>query len=357
MPKVFNPGAAGKFPRVHSRKIVTEDLTNEFLFFSVTNLLKSVKMNIARKNTVFSIKSASFILLCASFFLISCHNSIFKPDFSKNMFMEIKVAAISFVPKKFDVDYNVEKLEKMFRKAAKKDIQLALATEGVIEGYVAYDITQGKYPPEKMREVAKPINSPIIRRFKDLAKELNICLAFGFAELIDNDVYNCAVFIDNKGKIRGKYHKMRFAEGYHPSWWYNRMGKKSRAFNTPFGRAAFLICNDRWQSDLARIPVLDGAQFLMILAYGSTHPDQDKAVLARARENGVPIVEANVGVSMIISKGEIVEVARKQEGIIFGTIEIPTVKSKANRDAVEKSYLKWRKKAMKDRYDERQKKK
>jgi len=320
-------------------------------------IFKSVKMNFAKKNVIFSLKNTSFVFLCVSFFLISCHNSFFKPDFSKNMFMEIKVAAVSFVPKKFDVDYNADKLEKMFRKAAEKDIQLALATEGVIEGYVAYDITQGKYPPEKMREVTQPIDSPIIKRFQKLARELNICLAFGFAELIGSDVYNCAIFIDNKGKIRGKYHKMRFAEGYHRSWWYNRLGKKSRAFNTPFGRGAFLICNDRWQPELARIPVLDGAQFLMILAYGSTNPDQDKAVLARARENGVPIVEANVGVSMIISKGEIVEVARQQEGIIFGTIEIPTVKSTANRDAVEKSYLKWRKKAMKDRYDARHKKK
>ena len=65
------------------------------------------------------------------------------------MFTEVKVAAISFEPKKFDIAYNADKLEEMFRKAAENDIQFALAPEGVIEGYVAYDITQGKYPPER----------------------------------------------------------------------------------------------------------------------------------------------------------------------------------------------------------------
>jgi len=265
--------------------------------------------------------------------------------------MEIKVAAISFVPEKFDVDYNVEKLEQMFRKAASEKAVLAVAAEGAIEGYVVNEIIKGDYPPEKMLEVAQPIDSPVIKRFQKLAKELNICLAFGFAELIGPEVYNCAVFIDNTGGICGKYHKMQFAEGYHQSWWYNRLGKESRAFDTPFGRGAFMICNDRWNPDLARIPVLDGAQFLMIPAYGSTDPNQDKAILARACENSVPIIEANVGVSLIVSKGQIVNVSRQLESVTFGTIAIPTAKTVGDRDALEKAFLKSREKAMKNIYE------
>jgi predicted amidohydrolase len=55
--------------------------------------------------------------------------------------------------------------------------------------------------------------------------------------LIDREIYNCAVFIDQRGEICGKHHKVRFAEGYHPMWNFNRIGMEIRAFDTPFGRA------------------------------------------------------------------------------------------------------------------------
>jgi len=182
----------------------------------------------------------------------------------KSMFTEVKVAAISFVPEKTNVAANVAKLEKMFRDAADKGAQLAVAPEGIIEGWMINDVLIGDYSPQQLYKAAQPVNGKIITRFRQLAKELDMCLAFGFAERVGTEIYNCAIFIDNKGKIRGKYHKMQFGEGYHRSWWFNRIGTKSRAFDTPFGRCGFMICNDRWNPDLARIAVLDGAQFLLI---------------------------------------------------------------------------------------------
>ena len=273
------------------------------------------------------------------------------------MFQQIKTAAISFVPKKFDLESNANQLEDMFRQAAAGGAQLALGPEGVLEGYVVNEIIAGEVSAKQMRDVAVSLQSPVIKRFRALARELNMCLAFGLAEAIDKDVYNCAVFIDQTGRLRGKYHKMQLAEGYHSSWWFNRLGKNSRAFQTPYGRAGFLICNDRWNPDIARIPVLDGARYLLIPSFGSRSKAQDKAVLARARENGVPIVEANVGVTLIISQGEIVARSRKPTTITYGTIDIPAPPSKQNRDTHEKAFLNWRKKEMSMRYKQTQAKK
>jgi N-carbamoylputrescine amidase len=273
------------------------------------------------------------------------------------MFQQLNVAAISFVPKKFDLESNANQLQIMFREAAAKGAQLALGPEGVLEGYVVNQIIAGEVSAKQMRNVALSLQSPVINRFRALARELNMCLAFGLAEAIDKDVYNCAVFIDQTGRIRGKYHKMQLAEGYHSSWWYNRLGKNSRAFQTPYGRAGFLICNDRWNADIARIPVLDGARYLLIPSFGSRSKTQDKAVLARARENGVPIIEANVGVTLIISQGEIVARSRKQTTITYGTIAIPASPSKQNRDTHEQTFLDWRKKEMPARYKKTQKRK
>ncbi len=262
------------------------------------------------------------------------------------MFRNVRVAAISFVPRKFDLEANADTLEAKFRAAAKRGAQLALAPEGALEGYVVNEIVSGKQPPERMLDVAISIRSALFRRFRRLARELRMALSFGFAERIGRDVFNCAVFIDGSGRLCGKYHKMQLAEGYHPSWWFNRLGERSRSFDTPIGRCGFLICNDRWDPDLARVPVLDGAQFLLIPSFGTKDASQDAAVLARARENGVPVVEANVGVTLIISKGEVVKLERKATTITVADIAIPARPSPHSRDRQERAFLAWRKREM-----------
>ena len=265
--------------------------------------------------------------------------------------VKVRVAAISFVPTKFDLPGNADRLEQAFREAKQGGAEIAVAPEGILEGYVVNEIIAGEFPAEKMRDVAVPIDDPVMQRFERLAQELNMSLVFGLAERIGDDVYNSAVFIDPEGMIRGKYHKMQFAEGYDDDWWFNRLGSASRAFDTPYGRAGILICNDRWNPNLARIPVLDGARFLLIPSMGSRSLKQDEAVLSRGQENGVPIVEANVGVTLIVNDDKIVALDRKEEGITFADITIPPPASpnEQERDRVEQEFLRWREQEMKVR--------
>ncbi|MBP89890.1 MAG: hypothetical protein CMJ64_24820 [Planctomycetaceae bacterium] len=267
--------------------------------------------------------------------------------------VSVKVASISFVPMKFDLSGNANRLEASFRKAKAGGAQIAVAPEGALDGYVVNEIIAGEVPAERINEVTVPIDGPVIKRFQKLASELELCMVFGLAEKIGEDVFNCAVFIDREGKIRGKYHKMQFAEGYHPSWWYNRLGVKSRAFDTPYGRCGILICNDRWNPMLAKIPVLDGARFLIIPSFGSRSKAQDEAVLSRGKENGVPVVEANVGVTLVVDGGKIAAVDREEEGITFGEITIPppVAAQPAERDRVEGEFLEQRKESMRQRYE------
>ncbi len=265
----------------------------------------------------------------------------------------VRVAAVSFVPTKFDLEGNADRLEQRFRKAKEGGAQIAVGPEGALEGYVVNEIIAGEAPVEKMKDVAVAIDDPVIQRFQRLAEELEMCLVFGFAERIGEDVFNAAVFIDHDGEICGKYHKMQLAEGYHPSWWFNRLGRNSRAFDTPYGRCGILICNDRWNPLLARIPVLDGARFLIIPSFGSRSKSQDENVLSRGKENGVPVVEANVGVTLVVDGGRITAVDRKKEGITFGRITVPPpVAVRAEeRDRVEGEFFEWRKEEMPRRYE------
>ena len=266
------------------------------------------------------------------------------------MFNEIKVAAVSFRPKRYDLEGNAGRLEGAFREAAASGAQLAVGPEGVLEGFVVHDITLGKRPPSDMVDVALTTRSRWIRHFRALARELKMCLVFGFVEKKGRELFNCAVFLDHHGEICGKQHKMQFGCGYDPAWWYNRLGRHSRAFDTPFNRCGILICNDRWNPELARIPVLDGARYLVIPSFGSRTVKQDKTVLQRARENGVPIVEANVGVTLIVSKGEIVaRSSRRVNAVTTGTIAIPAPSSPALRDQQERDFLAWREREMPSR--------
>ena len=272
--------------------------------------------------------------------------------------LTVRVASISFRPIKFDVRGNAERLEAEFRKSAARGAKIAVAPEGILEGYVVNEIIAGDEPAARMHDVALPIDSPVIQRFRNLARELDICLVFGFAERVDNDVFNCALFIDHQGEICGKYHKMQLAEGYDEAWWYNRLGVASRAFDTPYGRCGVLICNDRWNPLLAKIPAADGAQFLVIPSFGSRSTRQDEAVLARGVENSLPVIEANVGVSLIVSDNEIAALARHEEGITLGTITIPPPRpvDEAARDAIEQEFLDWRTDEMPKRLAETERK-
>ena len=115
-----------------------------------------------------------------------------------------------------------------------------------------------------------------------------------------------------------------------------------------------MICNDRWNPHLARIPVLDGARFLLIPAFGSRSKAQDEAVRSRAKENAVPVIEANVGVTLIVdSSGQVIEQDRSEVAVTLGKIAIPTTveKNVAARDELEAAFLRWRKTEMARRYE------
>jgi predicted amidohydrolase len=269
----------------------------------------------------------------------------------------VLVASVSFEPVKLDLVGNANLLEELFRRAAAGGAKIAVAPEGALDGYIVNEIISGQIQPERMKEVAIPLDSPEIGRFQNLARELEICMVFGFAELVRDsetqveDVYNTAVFIDPEGRISGTYRKMLFAEGYDSSWWFNRLGAESRAFNTPYGRCGILICNDRWNPSLAKILALDGAQFLAIPAFGSTSLAQDEAVLERSVENGIPVIEANVGVSLIACNNRIVAVERRKNGVTFAEIDIPVRGERdiAERDRLEAEFLQWRSDEMQKR--------
>jgi len=222
------------------------------------------------------------------------------------MFTTVKVAAVSLFPKPWDKVENSEKMEKFICRAANKNPDLIVLPEGVLEGYCVADVVLDPRLGKKFIDLAEPIHGPYIQHFQQLAKEKNLCLCFGFVERVGQKAFNSAIFIDHHGEICGHYRKVNLEEGNHPKWYFNCVGNKLRAFNTPLGRCGIIICADRGNPMIVRALALDGARMILIPTFGSKTKIQNGFVLARARENGIPVVQANRGMNMMVSKGEMI---------------------------------------------------
>ena len=265
----------------------------------------------------------------------------------KSGFLPLRVAAISMNAAKWDKAGNAENLERFFREAAERNSQVAVAPEGALEG-LAGDSAEIDYEHMKDRiemvdrvvEAAEPLDGPYINRFRELAKHLGMCLCFGFAELRDDTVFNTAVFIDSHGNIYGTHQKMHEAPSVGPLRW---CGNTMRAIRTPYGKAGILICADRWTPMVARTLVLDGAQVLYVPTHGDkTRAENNRRVIARARENGVPVVQANFGANLIVSKGEIVAYQWGANRVTTAVIDVPIEASRESAKQMEQEFLDWR---------------
>ena len=267
------------------------------------------------------------------------------------MYRSIQAAALSLRPDKWDKPSNADKLEIFVRRAASKGSELVVAPEGFLEGYVVMDAIYHHERRPDMWEIAEPMDGLYVQRFRAIADELGIVLCFGFAERRDTGIYNTAVILGPSGQICGAYQKVLLAEGTSPNWDFNRVGQSLRAIDTPLGRVGIMICNDRWNPDVARTQVMDGAQMLLIPAYGSRRRHQNEAVIARARENGVPVVEANVGVNLIVNKGEVAAYAWGNDRISIAEIEAPLPPSPKRARSMEEEFLIWREPEMQRRHE------
>ena len=267
------------------------------------------------------------------------------------MYRSVRAAALSIKPKKWDKAANADKLEDFVRQAAAQGAELVVAPEGFLEGYVVMDVIEDPELRADMWEIAEPPDGPCLQRFSKLAQELSIVLCFGYAERRDDGVYNAAIIFGPEGEHCGTYYKTQLAEGSCDDWDFNRLGQSLRAIDTPVGRVGTMICNDRWNPLIARAQVMDGAQALLIPSYGSRSREQNLSVIARARENGVPVVEANVGVNLIVSKGEVAAYVWGTDRISIATIEIPLPPSEANAHSVAQEFMIWRGPEMERRYE------
>jgi predicted amidohydrolase len=153
-----------------------------------------------------------------------------------------------------DVDANAARARETLAAAAVAGAELTVFPELQLSGYALAAAD---------RETARSVDE-----LSDLAADSTAVLAFH--ERSGERTFNSAAYFEDGALLH--VHRKLYLTDYAPfseELSYSP-GEALRAFDTSFGRAAILICNDAWQAMLPFLAVHDGAQILLVPSCSST---------------------------------------------------------------------------------------
>jgi N-carbamoylputrescine amidase len=199
--------------------------------------------------------------------------------------------------------------------------------------------------------------NPAVRRFQDLARELNVVLPASVYERAGNAFYNTVAIIDADGSVLGTYRKAHIPEspGYHEKFYFSPGDTGFKVWPTRFGTIGVAICWDQWFPESARAMAVMGAEILFYpTAIGSEPQDLSidsrdhwqRAMQGHAASNIMPLVASNrvgteqgehwkvtyYGSSFITDHtGAILKQApREGEAVLTATFDLDTIRAYRN---------------------------
>jgi predicted amidohydrolase len=176
------------------------------------------------------------------------------------MKQEIKLALAQISSKRENKKENLQKIEKVTKKAKGQDADLIIFPELSLTGYVLHD---------QIYELAEIIPGPSTKKIVELAKKTGLHIIFGMPELSEKTratIYNTAVFVGPNGYI-GKYRKMYLpTHSVFEEKRYFRPGYQPAAFNTPVGNIGIFICYDIFFPEVFRLTRLKGAELMVCIS-------------------------------------------------------------------------------------------
>ena len=168
-----------------------------------------------------------------------------------NTHFKIGIAQTS--PRLGDVAANLALYEQAIARAKNENVELLIFPELSLTGYHLRDM---------VATVALRQESPEFIQLRELSKSV-ACLAGLVEESPDFCFYNSAVYL-SAGDVRHVHRKVYLPTyGMFDEQRYFARGDSVRAFDTPYGRAAALVCEDMWHPSTVYIAALDRALMLI----------------------------------------------------------------------------------------------
>jgi N-carbamoylputrescine amidase len=212
--------------------------------------------------------------------------------------MLVTVAATQFACTN-DREENLATAERMIRSAAAQGANIVLIQELFETPYFCKDHTPANFSLARTIE-----ESPAVRRFQALARELNVVLPASVYEKAGNAFYNSVAIVDADGSLLGTYRKAHIPEspGYHEKFYFSPGDTGFKVWDTRFGKIGVAICWDQWFPESARAMALLGAELLFYpTAIGAEPQDLSidsrdhwqRAMQGHAASNLVPLIASN----------------------------------------------------------------
>ncbi len=191
----------------------------------------------------------------------------------------LRVAIAQFRPKKGDVSANLARAGEILAQAAALEPHphVVQFPEAILSGYfVEGGIRENAMTPD---EVVRALDG----HWRAAARPgSTIDVMVGFYERHDGTLYNSALYARLGGAepVLLHVHRKNFLPTYSlfDEERFMERGYDIRAFDTAWGRAAMLVCEDAWHSLTGTIAALDGAQVIFVSAAATargTHPRTD----------------------------------------------------------------------------------
>lgn len=163
--------------------------------------------------------------------------------------MRFRLGIAQINPKLGNVGENLALYEARIRQAAEEKLDLLLFPELSLTGYFLRDMVPN---------VALKLAAPEMEELKSLSREVPF-IAGLVEESPDFRFYNSAVYF-HSGEIVHVHRKAYLPTyGMFDEQRYFARGDRVRAFDSRFGRAAVLICEDLWHPSTVYLAALDGA--------------------------------------------------------------------------------------------------
>ncbi len=158
-----------------------------------------------------------------------------------------------------DVDANLQIAADFVARAEKQGVDLLLFPELALSGYPVGDWGS---------DASLRADDPRVEKLAKLSKKTALCVGF-IEETEDIEFFNSALFLSG-GRVLHVHRKIYLPNYRHFDERRHFMsGWRMRAFDTPWGRMAMLICGDCWHVTLPYMAAHDGADVLLVLAASS----------------------------------------------------------------------------------------
>ena len=249
----------------------------------------------------------------------------------------------------WDREATLAQAEKLVREAASKGANIILLQELFETPYFCQ-----RHDFEYMDLATTLEENPAVKRFQEVAKELDVVIPVSFFERAGNAAFNSIAIIDADGTVLGKYRKTHIPDGmpYAEKFFFTPGDTGFKVWKTKYATIGVGICWDQWFPEAARCMALLGAEILFYpTAIGSepvlqtdSKPHWQRCMQGHAAANIMPVVASNrighevqkdsemtfYGSSFIADEtgGLVAEADRETEGVITAEFDLDAIAQK-----------------------------